>query len=166
MRWVKSAAFFSSALVRERVELQRLVAGINDVPNLGHDCLVGGEPALVGVGVERDFIAHRSTEQLVDWQAEHLAAYVPERDVDGAHALAGRAPAAHIGEAAEQLVPELLDAAWVLAGDLPADLLEDGTEGTIGDPCRGGDLPPARDPLVGRHLDEQILAPIGAGGLD
>ena len=86
--------------------------------------LLAGEFGLVGVGVERDLIAHRSAQQLVDRLAEDLAADVPQGDVDGAHAFDGGAAAAHVGEAAEDLVPEMLDTRRILArhggADLPA----------------------------------------------
>ena len=36
----------------------------------------------------------------------------------------------------------------------------------VGDLGGRGDLAPAGDALVGRHLDEQVLAPVGAAGLD
>ena len=52
------------------------------------DALLGGELALVGVGVERDLVAHGAAQQFIDRQAEHLAANVPQRDVDGADAFA------------------------------------------------------------------------------
>ena len=139
---------------------------VDDVPDLGDHAFLAGELALVGVGVERDLVAHRAAQQLVDRLAERLAADVPQRDVDGAHAFHGGAAAAHVGEAAEQLVPEPLDVRRILAGDDRADLLQHRAQRAVRDLGRRGDLAPAGDALVGGHLDEQELAPVGAAGLD
>ena len=153
-------------LVREGIELEGGVAGLNDRRNLVDDALLAGELALVGVGVELDAVAHRPAEELVDRQVEDLAADVPERDVDGADAFDAGAAAAHVGEVAEDLVPDPLDVRGVLARDHAADLLERGAERAVGEKGRAGDLTPAGDAFVGRHLDEEVFAPVGAGCLD
>src|SRR5207253_2358323 len=53
-------------------------------------------------------------EQLVDRSAEHLAADVPERDVDAAHDGRWQAARAEVGRLAEQLVPDPVDVGRVL----------------------------------------------------
>src|SRR5579871_2332925 len=153
-------ALGDAALVGERIELERSVSGLDDVSNFADDSLLAGEFALVGMGVERDFIAHRSAQQLVNRLSEDFAPDVPEGDIDGAHAFDGGAAAAHIGEAAENLVPEMLDPRWILACHGDTDLPQDRAESAVGEPCRGGDLSPAAHPLVGRNFDEQEFSPI------
>jgi hypothetical protein len=118
------------------------------------------------MGVERDFVAYRSAQQFVNRLAEDFAADIPEGNIDGAHAFDSGAAAAHIGEAAKDLVPQMLDACWILACHGDADLPQDRAESAVGEPCRGGDLSPATHPLVGRHFDEQELSPIRSIGLD
>jgi hypothetical protein len=48
-----------AALVRVRIELQRGVTGLDDVPDFADHALLAGELGLVGMGVERELIAHR-----------------------------------------------------------------------------------------------------------
>lgn len=156
----------AAPLIGERIELERGVSGLDDVPDFADDGLLAGEFALVGVGVKRDFVADRAAQQLVYRLAQDFAADIPEGDVDGAHAFDGGAAAAHVGEAAEDPVPEMLDMRGVLAFNRGPDLPQDGAESAVGELGRGGDLSPAAHSLVGRHLDEQELSPIGSIGLD
>lgn len=155
-----------AALVGERIELERSVAGLDDVSNFADHSLIAGKFSLVGMSVERNFIAYRSTQQLVNRLTQDFASDVPEGYVNGAHAFDCGAATAHVGEAAEYLVPQILNTRRVLACHSGTDLPQDRAEGAIGEPCRGGDLSPAAHPLVGRHFDEQKLSPIRSIGLD
>src|SRR5690606_14889587 len=101
-----------------------------------------------------------------DGLAGGLAADVPERDVDAAHAFDASAAAAHVGEAAEGLVPEPLDVGRVLALEYVADLAQHGAQGAIGEFRRRRDLAPPGDALVGRDLEEQELPPVRCAGPD
>ena len=64
---------------------------LDDILDLPDHALLAGEFGLVRMGVERNFIAHRPAEQLVDRLAEDLAPDIPKGDIDGAHALDGSA---------------------------------------------------------------------------
>ena len=145
--------------VRERIELQRGVAGVDDGPDLLHHAFVGAEVAAVRVGVEQDVVAHLAAEQLVDRLAQHLAADVPQRDVDAADHVGRGAARAGVGERAERLVPEPLDLRRVLADQQLVELADDARDSAVGDPGRRGDLAPAGDALVGADLDEEVFAP-------
>ena len=147
-------------LLGEGVEFERGVSGLHDVLDLGDHALFAGKLALVGVGVERDFIPHRAPQKLVDGLIEGLAPDVPQGDVDRAHAFYRGAAAAHVGEAAKELVPELLDARRVFADQHGADLPQHRGQAAICDLCCGGNLAPTGDPLVGVDLDEQELSPV------
>ena len=63
--------------MRERVEFQGGMPGVDDGADLLHDAFVGGEVAAVRVGVQQDIIAHLAAEQVVYRLAQHLAADVP-----------------------------------------------------------------------------------------
>ena len=134
--------------------------------NFANHSLLAGEFGLVGMGVERNFIAYWSAQQLVNWLTEDFAPDVPEGYIDGAHAFDGGAAAAHVGEASENLVPEMLDTCGVLACHDDANLPQDRAESAVRKLCSGGDLSPATRALVSHHLDEQELAPIRSLGLD
>ena len=74
--------------------------------------LAAGEPA---VGVEEELLAVLAAEELVDGEAEALAAQVPQRDVDAADQGRDEAKRAEGAEGGVELVPEVLDAAGVLS---------------------------------------------------
>ena len=151
-----------AVLVRERIELQRGMAGIDDGPNLLHHALVGGEIAAVRMGVEQDVVAYLAAEQVVDRLAQHLAADVPKRDVDTADHVRRGAARAGVGERAECLVPQPFDVRRVLADEKLVELTDDARDSAVGDPGRRGDLAPAGDALVGADLDEEVFAPESA----
>ena len=100
-----------------------------ELPALGLGRLAGvlqvGVQAVVAavVRVADHLVADQPAEELVGRDAELLAADVPERDVHGRHRRAddavGREEAAP-----EHQLPEVLDAAGVLADDLLADVIE------------------------------------------
>src|SRR5690349_4305703 len=121
----------AGALVRERVELEPSVPGLDDVANFADHSLLAGEFGLVGMRVERDFITHRSAEQFADRLAKDFAANVPQSYVDGADAFNGGTAAAHIGEAAENLVPQMLDTCGILACHGGTDLTQDRAERAV-----------------------------------
>src|SRR6478609_1288091 len=99
-------SFGGAALVGERIELERSVAGLDNVSNFSDHSLIAGKFGLVGMGVERNFIAYRSTQELVNRLTQNFASDVPEGYVDGAHAFDCGAATAHVCEAAEYLVPQ------------------------------------------------------------
>src|SRR6185295_19597600 len=107
-------------------------------------------------------VADRPAQELIDRLAKDFAANVPERDIDGASAFDAGSPAAHVGEAAEDPVPDALDPARVFAFDHTANVPQDGAEGAVGDLRRRGDLAPTGDALVRRYLGGQIFAPVCA----
>ena len=152
--------------MRERIELHRGVAGVDQRTDLLPHALRVGELALVRMTVEQDVVAHPPAEQLIDRHAQHLAADVPQRDVDAADAMARGAAASHVGEAAEHLVPDLLDVGRIVADQQVVELADDVRHHAVRDRCRGGDLAPAGDTGVSRHFDEKKLAPVGARRVD
>src|SRR5690242_13136111 len=93
--------------------------------------------------VERDFVADWPAEQLIDRLAKDLAANIPKSDVDRAHAFNGCTTAAHIGEAAEYLVPKVFDTRRILSFQCLTDLTENRAKCAIGELRRRCDLTPA-----------------------
>src|SRR5690606_34923548 len=91
------------------------------------------------------------------------SADVPQRDVDRAHHLARRPTAAHVGERPEDRVPEVLDAGRVRPGDEVVDLPHHVRDRAVRAGGGRGDLTPPAHALVGPHLDEEELPPVGPG---
>src|SRR5690606_16195314 len=112
-----------------------------------------------------DLVANGPSQQFVDRLAEDFATNVPESDVDGTDAFHGRTAAAHVGEPAEDLVPQVLDARRIFARDRSADVLEHRAESPIGEFGRGGNLAPTADALVGGDFDVKKLTPVRSARL-
>ena len=148
--------------MRERIELQRGMPRIDDGADFLHHAFIGAEIAAVRVRVEQDVVAHLAAEQLVDRLAQHLAANVPQRDVDAADHVGRRAARTGVGERAERLVPKPLDLRRVLADQQLVELADDARDGAVGDLRRGRDLAPAGDAFIGADLHEEVFAPIRA----
>src|SRR5690606_38527969 len=130
------------------------------------DPFLAPDLALVVLCGKGAVVAHGLSVWVVDCLAAISFWVVPTGEGRGAYACNARAAAAHIGEAAKDLVPEPLDLARILARQLVAESAEDGAKRPVGDPRRRGDLAPSADALVRRHLYEQELTPVGRGGLD
>ena len=64
--------------MRERIELQRGVPGIDDGTDFLHHAFIGAEVAAVRVRVEQNVVADLAAEQLVDRLVQHLAANIPQ----------------------------------------------------------------------------------------
>jgi hypothetical protein len=142
------------------------VSGFYDVPDFVDDAFLARELGLVWMSVEWNVVAHRSAQQFVDRQAKHLAANVPQGDVDGAHAFHRGPAAAHVGKAAEDLVPQAFDVCGVFSCQIRADLPKHGAKRTVGEPGRRRNLAPPAYVFIRGHLDEQELAPIRPAGFD
>src|SRR5687767_8049931 len=111
---------------------------------------VGVESVIAAVvWVADDLVADQPADELIRRDAKLLAANVPERDVHGRHRrtddAVGREEAAP-----EHELPEMLDAAGVLADDLLADVIER-AEDRLG-PTVDAALADARD--VGVRIDD------------
>ena len=145
--------------LEEGVGLDRLDARPHlDQRRLHERCDIRG---VAIVRVERDRVADRPAEEHIDWLTHHFPADIPERDIHAADHRRRRAARAHVGEDAEELVPDRLDVRRVLADEEGADLAQHRGDAPVGDGAGiGGDLAPARDAFVGLDLHEDIL-PLG-----
>ena len=120
-----------SFVMGKRIKLDSGVAGVDDLADLLDHALPAGELRLVGMRVDKDIVAHRPAEQLVDRRIADLADNVPERDVDSADHMGRRPARAHIGEGAERLVPQLLDAGRVVPYQQVIELAQDRRDGAV-----------------------------------
>ena len=64
---------------------------VDDGADFRHHAFVGVEIPAVRVCIEQDVVADLAAEQLIDRLVQHLAADVPQRDVDAADHIGRRA---------------------------------------------------------------------------
>ena len=138
------------------VGLERGLPRFDDGTGVLHGLFDGG--AVLRVAVDRYRVTDRAAEKLVDGQSLDFAPDVPECNVDPADGVRARAARPHVCEGPEDLVPDAFDLRRVTPDQKVVQLADDRTHSPVGDVGRACDLAPSGDPLVGRHLDEHVLA--------
>ena len=70
---------------------------------------LGRRGTVFGMAIHIHSIAHLTAQQVISRHTEHFAADIPKRDINARNHVCSGATRSHIGEVAEDLVPDALD---------------------------------------------------------